>query len=273
MELTQCRALITGASGGIGQALVARLCEGGAQVLVAGRDASVLAGLAARHPGRVDTVVADLAQAAGRDAVLAAAGRLEGFNCLVNAAGVNQFALLEHQEDEAIEQLVNLNITSTLQLTRRLLPLLQQRPRALVVNLGSTFGSIGFPGFAAYCATKFAVRGFSEALRRELADTRIRVLYIAPRATRTPMNSGAVVAMNRELHVAMDDPATVAASIASAIQRESEEMFLGWPERLFVRLNSLLPRLVDQALRKQLPVVRRFARHAPADSAEANPPA
>ncbi|MNG20073.1 short chain dehydrogenase [compost metagenome] len=58
----------------------------------------------------------------------------------------------------------------------------------------------------------------------------------------------------------MDDPQSVAAQLVAAIEREQDESYLGWPEKLFVRLNSLLPRLVDQALRKQLPVIQRFAR-------------
>ncbi|MBU1804336.1 MAG: short chain dehydrogenase, partial [Gammaproteobacteria bacterium] len=87
-----------------------------------------------------------------------------------------------------------------------------------------------------------------------------KVLYIAPRATRTTMNSADVVAMNNELKVEMDDPQQVARQIVHAIATEREEMYLGWPEKLFVRLNGLLPRLVDQALRKQLPVIKRFAR-------------
>jgi short-subunit dehydrogenase len=66
--------------------------------------------------------------------------------------------------------------------------------------------------------------------------------------------------MNEELHVAMDDPQAVAAQIVRAIEREREELYIGWPEKLFVRLNGLLPRVVDQALRKQLPVIQRFAR-------------
>lgn len=150
-----------------------------------------------------------------------------------------------------------------MQLTHRLLPLLRQQGRALVVNLGSTFGSIGYPGFTAYCASKFALRGFSEALRRELADTLVKVLYFAPRATQTGMNGAQVVAMNDELNVAMDDPHSVALQLLAAIRREEEERYLGWPEKLFVRLNSLLPRLVDQALRKQLPIIQRFARSKP----------
>ena len=160
----------------------------------------------------------------------------------------------------AIARLIGVNVTATLQLTHLLLPLLREQPRALLVNLGSTFGSIGYPGFATYCASKFALRGFSDALRRELADTHIKVLYVAPRATRTAMNSVEVVAMNDALKVSMDDPQAVAAQIVQAIMAEREELYLGWPEKLFVRLNSLLPRLVDQALRKQLPVIKRFAR-------------
>jgi len=77
------------------------------------------------------------------------------------------------------------------------------------------------------------------------------------------MNSADVVAMNDALKVGMDDPQAVARQIVRAIVAEREELYLGWPEKLFVRLNSLLPRLVDQALRKQLPVIKRFARSGP----------
>ena len=261
MQLSDCRALITGASGGIGQALVERLCQGGAKLLLAGRQLAPLEGLVQRFPGQVELVCADITEAGGREAVLAAARRFGALNSLINAAGVNRFSLLEQHDEADIAALIGLNVTATLQLTHRLLPLLRHQGRALVVNLGSTFGSIGYPGFSAYCASKFALRGFSEALRRELADTEMKVLYIAPRATRTSMNSAQVVAMNDALNVAMDDPLAVADQVAQAIIREREELYLGWPEKLFVRLNSLLPRVVDQALRKQLPIIQRFARN------------
>lgn len=261
MNIKQCRALMTGASGGIGQAVVDALCRQGAHLLVAGRNVDQLHELARRFPGQIEVVQADIAHAAGRDAVLAAALRFGGLNCLINAAGVNRFGLLEQHDEDAIADIIGLNVTSTLQLTRRLLPELLRQGPSLIVNLGSTFGSIGYPGFTAYCASKFALRGFSEALRRELADTRVNVLYIAPRAARTAMNEAHVVAMNKELKVAMDDPEVVAAAVVKALRNERRELFLGWPEKLFVRLNSLLPRLVDQALRKQLPVIKRFARN------------
>ncbi len=261
MNLKEARVLLTGASGGIGQALVEGLCAGGAKLLLVGRQVDALSALVKRYPGQVSVVQADLRLREGRDAVEAAVGRLGGVNCLVNAAGVSQFAMLERQDEEAIADLLALNVTATMQLTRRMLPWLRKAPEALVVNVGSTFGSIGYPGFTAYCASKFAIRGFSEALRRELADSRVKVLYVAPRATRTAMNAAPVVAMNDELKVAMDPPREVAAQIVRAIARGREELYLGWPEKIFVKLNGLWPRLVDQALRKQLPTIQRFARH------------
>lgn len=261
MQLSECRALLTGASGGIGQALVERLCAGGARLLLAGRDGEALDESARRHPGQVMRVCADLRLREGREAIVDAARQLDGLNCVVHAAGVSEFRMLEQQEEDAIAAMISLNVTATLQLTCRLLPLLREAPRALIVTVGSIFGSIGYPGFATYCASKFAVRGFSEALRRELADSRIRVLYVAPRSTRTPMNGASVIALNEQLRMAMDDPGIVASRIAESIRHEREELYIGWPEKLFVRINGLLPRTVDQALRSNLPVVRRLANH------------
>ena len=260
MQLSDCRIVLTGASGGIGRALVEKLCAAGAQLLLVGRHAEGLESLASSYPGKVQVVVADIVESAGRDAVQAAARSFGGVNVLINAAGQNRFSLLEQHDEAAMAALINLNVTATLQLTQRLLPLLMQQGRALVVNIGSTFGSIGYPGFATYCASKFALRGFSEALRREMADTQVKVLYIAPRATRTGMNAENVVAMNNELKVSMDEPLAVAAQVLGAIRGEREELYLGWPEKFFVKLNGLLPRLVDQLLRKQLPTIQRFAK-------------
>jgi len=119
-------------------------------------------------------------------------------------------------------------------------------------------GYLGYPGQAAYCASKFALRGFSEALRRELADGPVRVLHLAPRATRTAMNGAAACALNAELGVAMDEPAEVARALLALLRRPVRERLLGRPEALFARLNQLLPGLLDRVLRRQLPVIRRF---------------
>ncbi|WP_240493041.1 SDR family oxidoreductase [Kushneria phosphatilytica] len=199
MQLSECRVVLTGASGGIGQALVEQLCDGGATVLAVGRRMAELQPLSERFGERLRLVNADLTSSAGRQMVVEATRRLEGVNVLLNAAGINRFALFEALDETQIEAMMAVNVTATLQLTRQLLPLLRSQPEALVANLGSTYGSIGYPGYATYCASKFALRGFTEALRREYADTRVRVLYIAPRATRTGMNDSAAMALNAAL--------------------------------------------------------------------------
>ncbi len=176
-------------------------------MLAVGRDVDRLAAAQGRFPHALRALAADLATPAGVDAVAAAARDFGGVDCVVQAAGLNRFGLVEQQDDEAIAAQVALNLVAPMLLTRRLLPLLRERPRALLLFVGSTFGAIGYPGFAPYSATKFGLRGFAEALRRELADGPVRVLYLAPRATRTAMNASAVVEMNRALGVAMDPPA------------------------------------------------------------------
>ena len=259
MRLSDARVVLTGASGGIGLAIATALCASGAQVLAVARHRVPLEGLLERYPQQLCWIGADLTVLADRRKVLAAAEAIGGVNLLINAAGINHFAMLEQLDDDEINSMLALNIGAPICLTKLLLPLLKQAPSAMVVNVGSTYGSIGYPGYATYCATKFALRGFSEALRRELADTRVGVLYVAPRATRTTMNSPAAQALNDALKASVDDPQAVAAAVIHAIAGDRRDLYLGWPERFFVRLNSLLPNLVDRGLRKQLPLIRRLS--------------
>ena len=262
MRLSEARVVLTGASGGIGLAIATALCASGAQVLAVARHRVPLEGLLERYPQQLCWVSADLTFLTDRRKVLAAAEAIGGVNLLINAAGINHFAMLEQLDDNEINSMLALNITAPICLTKLLLPLLKQAPTAMVVKVGSTYGSIGYPGYATYCATKFALRGFSEALRRELVDTRVGVLYVAPRATRTQMNSPAAQALNDALKSNVDDPQHVASAVMHAIAGDRRDLYLGWPERFFVRLNSLLPNLVDRGLRKQLPLIRRLS-HKP----------
>ncbi|HSN71561.1 MAG TPA: SDR family oxidoreductase [Steroidobacteraceae bacterium] len=263
MKLEGAKVLITGASGGIGTATAQRLAAAGARVLLVGRDSLRLEALARRLErtrGSAAALTADITTSAGREAIVETAGRWQGgIDAIVNLAGTNHFGMFEQQSTAEVERIVSTNALAPMLLCHALLPVLRARPQAHIVNVGSILGSIALPGNAAYSASKFALRGFSEALRRELADTRIRVHYVAPRATATAFNQPEVEAMNRDLKVAMDPPELVAAAIESALNSERAEMFLGWPEKLFVRLNAILPRLVDRALRKQLPVVQHHA--------------
>lgn len=259
MRLQDSVVLLTGATGGMGQAILDRLTKAGAQVVVVGRDQRALELIAQRHGASVQIVRADLRNRADRQNLTEIMRQRVGFNLLINAAGVNIFDLFEHQSDEQISDMIDLNLTSTMLLTKAMLPLLRRAPQACVVMIGSTFGAIGYAGFASYCASKFALRGFAEALRRELADTYIGVLYLAPRATRTAMNSAAVEEMNAALGVKMDSPEKVAASLMKSLEKNLSEVHLGFPERLFIRLNGLLPQVVSRSLRKQLPTIRHFA--------------
>ena len=190
---------------------------------------------------------------------------------LINAAGLNPFGLFAEQTATDVAKAFAINAMAPLLLCHALLPVLLERRSAHIVNVGSTFGSIGFPGFAAYSASKFAVRGFSEALRRELADTPVRVHYVAPRATKTALATDSVRAMNAELGVRMDSAATVAAAIVRALREDRREMLLGMPERLFAKLNALFPALVDRSMRRQLSVIRRHASLPPAVAAPLTP--
>ena len=255
--------LLTGASGGIGQAIAQRLAARGAQLVLVGRAIDRLEALRAALPANHAThlaVQADVTTPAGRASIAAALDALgRPLDALINGAGVSSFSLLPDARPEEIEGQVATNITAPILLTQLVLPRLH-RVHGRIVNIGSSFGGIGYPGFSTYCASKFALRGFTEALRREMGDSAMQVAYLAPRATRTPLNSSAVVAMNTALGNAVDPPERVAASVESMLLALTmRDRAIGWPERLFLRINAVFPALVDGALRKQLAAIKRFA--------------
>jgi short-subunit dehydrogenase len=255
-QLAGKRVLLTGASGGIGRAIARSLASEGASVLLVARRAEELLLLSQQLPGSHSCFSADLTCAADRQALLGFVQATGGVDMLINNAGASQFALAAEQDYAAQ---ITLNLLAPMQLCQQLLPMLQQKPVATIVNIGSAFGSIGYPGFSGYCASKFGLRGFTEALKRELALTKIRVLYFAPRATQTAINSQAVVAMNQELGNAMDTPDVVAAQLLAQLKQGQSRRFVGWPEKLFVRLNAVLPELVDKAIRGKLAVILKYA--------------
>ena len=257
--------VLTGASGGIGRAIATQLNSKGAQLILVGRNEQKLTGLIADLGNDAHAaVVADIASDDGRAQLRSFCESIEpkGISLLINCAGVNEFGLFEERSQAAITDTININLISPMLICQDLLPMLRLRDAAQIINIGSTFGSIGYPGFGVYCASKFGLRGFTESLRRELSDSGIYVSYIAPRATQTDLNSDNIVAMNNELGTAMDKPSDVAAQVMQVINDRSPlDRYMGWPEKLFVKVNALLPALVDSSLRKQLPIIRRFAKH------------
>lgn len=230
MKAAAARVLLTGAAGGIGQAMAARLRAAGAQVLGVGRRPA---------PAGQPWVQADLSTDDGRIATAAAAAGF-GANVVVHAAGVPGFGRLATLPAEQLAAIVATNLVAPMLLTQALLPALLKQPRAQVVFVGSALGRIGLPGFSVYGASKAGLHGFAEALRRELADTTVRVQILGPRSTRTGFNDGAVEAYNRATGTAMDAPEAVAAALLALIESEAAERFVGFPERLAVRLNGVL---------------------------------
>jgi short-subunit dehydrogenase len=258
MRLENARILLTGATGGLGRELARQLHEAGAALLLAGRDAQRLEALRVSLGARAAIVAADLTRPEGV-ALTARAAREFGVNVLVNNAGAAAFGLIETQDWPTIERVLATSLQAPVRLTHALLPWLKAQPQAAIVNIGSAFGSVPFAGFAAYSAAKAGLRAFSQALRRELADTLVAVVHVAPRAIDTPMNDAAITALNRALDNACDKPDEVAGEIVSALVRNAREVHIGFPERFFAWLNGFAPGLIDRGVAGKLPVVKLHA--------------
>jgi short-subunit dehydrogenase len=262
MQLLDARIILTGASSGIGREMAFELNRRGAGLVLVGRREKELQKLEqqlSQGAANVTSVVADVTTKAGRDAVISHANqKLGGIDILINNAGISDFAAFENSDPAKVEQLYKTNVIAPVLLTQSVLPQLLTQGRGKIVNLGSIFGSIGFPLFAAYSSSKFAIRGFSEALRRELVNTGVGVTYVAPRSVKTSINSEAVYRMAEAVKMKMDDPGTVARWIVSAIEKDKQDVYYGLAERIFVKLNSILPRLVDKGVARQNQQMRNF---------------
>lgn len=257
MNINNSHIVLTGATGGIGRALAVELAARGATLTLVGRDPVKLQLLADSLAGSHATVEADLSDKSGRIHLIRELDvRGEPIDLLINNAGISELSLYETQSEEQIEQIIALNLIAPMLLTRAAIPRLR-RSGARILNIGSTFGSIAYPGFTAYSASKFGLRGFSQALNRELADRNILVQYAAPRATRTSLNSTAVDQLNTRLGNRTDDPASVALDLCALIESGKKSLYIGWPEKLFVRINSMCSGLVDRAIRSKLHVLKQ----------------
>jgi len=203
-QVSGAACLVTGAASGIGKALARELVAGGCDVAIADRDLAglnALAGELKALAGRKVSVHA--VDVADRGQMEALAGEVvsthPALNVLINNAGVALFGQFREIELADMEWLININFWGVVYGTRYLLPHLTRQREAHIVNLSSIFGIIAPPGQTAYCAAKFAVRGFSEALRHELdmlrSPVRLSVVHPGGVATSIARNSrvGALV--------------------------------------------------------------------------------
>jgi len=262
MELSHLHVVLTGATGGLGSTLALALAAKGAVVGLVGRDPVKLHALQKRiaaNGGQSHIIVTDLAQPNMAAQVLKQSLREMGHvDLLINNAGMIEFTEFAQQTEVSIDNIVHTNVTATLVLSREFVAYFLQRGHGHLAFVGSIFGSLGFPHFATYCASKFAVHGFSQALRRELIDSNIGVTYIAPRAIATPMNDDRTNAMWQASGQAVDSPQVVTDKILQALINNQQEVFIGQPQSFFAWLNGLAPRLVNIGLKQQTRLAKRF---------------
>jgi NADP-dependent 3-hydroxy acid dehydrogenase YdfG len=235
---------ITGAASGMGRALALRCAALGSRLAIADVDLKGVEATAerARQAGaEVDAIRLDVADRAAIYAWAARIGEtMGGADVLVNNAGVSLSHSIEKMKDEDFEWLFNINFWGVANGCKAFLPQLKSRPEAHIVNISSVFGIIGVPTQAAYCAAKFAVRGYTETLRQELADTKVGVTCVHPGGIKTEIarrgrhyedalggatsTERAAAEFERQARTTAEDAAS---AIASAILKNNPRLLIG----------------------------------------------
>jgi short-subunit dehydrogenase len=250
-RITGSRILITGASQGIGRALAETAALRGAKVLAAARSPELLRELAEQVRTRgagLETVQADVTSAADRQRMVEAALRhYGGLDVLINNAGIGATGHLVEVSPDRLRQIMEVNFFGMAETTRVFLPLLRQGHRPAIVNISSIAGKRGIPARSEYSASKFAVQGFSEALRAELAKDGIDVLVVSPGLTQTNFSKNMI---EQKAKMALDHmrgmtPEQVAAATLRAIERGRSEVCLTFQGKLIVFVSRFFPRLAD----------------------------
>ena len=251
-------AVVTGAASGIGAALAVQLAARGSSLVLVDRDKDRLGDVADRlrgaHPGlTLATHVADLSddeQTAELATTLAA--EHPETTLLVNNAGVALGGRFDQVTLEEFDWVMAVNFRSVVRLTHALLPALKAHPGAHLVNVSSVFGIVAPAGQAAYSASKFAVRGFSEAVRHELAENAVGVTVVHPGGIKTRIaesaRTGSGVSVEeyeqgREQFAKLltMPPETAAALIMAAIEKRRPRLLIGWSAKVPDVLVRLLP--------------------------------
>src|ERR1700692_3894463 len=242
--------LVTGAGSGIGRALCVEAANRGMAVALCGRRQEALEAtrtLLGNGAGHL-IIPADITRPDHRRAIVDRIRNARGaLDILINNAGIVEGGPLETFDDDALARTFQTNIVAPMALTRDLLPLLIAAKPSRVVNVGSIFGDIGYPEFTCYSAAKFALRGFSMAPRREWKQKGIGVTYAAPRATRTDA-AVAFADLIAKTKMSLYSPEQVARQIWRAIAAGQNSVYAPAPERIYVLIQRLFPRVIDWSL-------------------------
>jgi short-subunit dehydrogenase len=255
-ELRNCRAIITGASSGIGRETALALAAAGVSSVVIARREDRLRQLVARITAlgqKAEAVVGDITDPETRQLALdMAQSKLGGLDILVNNAGVGALGLFEQADPGRVRRVMEVNFFALVEMTRLALPLLKQGVKPIVVNISSVVGHRGIPHRSDYSASKFAVQGFSEAIRAEFARLGIDVMVVSPGNTETEFFD---VELQRTSRPRWPEPkpvsaAKVAKSIVRGIRLGRHEIIPSVFGQLLIGLNRVSPRLVDRMLAK-----------------------
>lgn len=177
---------MTGASSGLGKALVAEALRRGHRVAAAARNIADLAEQVAQAPDRVKAIACDVADPAAIDAAVIKAETSFGrIDVLLNNAGYGFLTTVEEAGDDQIERQFAVNLSGPVRLMRKVLPGMRARGSGLIANVSSTAGSRGIAGSGYYCASKAALEAMTEALAGEVAPLGIRAMIVAPGPFRT----------------------------------------------------------------------------------------
>jgi short-subunit dehydrogenase len=257
------RILITGASQGIGKALADQAARRGARVLAAARSLELLEDLSVAVRGRGDQleiVQADVTDSMDRGRMLeAAVACFGGLDVLVNNAGIGATGHFADVSPERLRKIMEVNFFGLAETTRLFIPLLRMGNFPAIVNISSVAGKRGIPARSEYSASKFAVQGFSEALRAELDMDGIDVLLVCPGLTQTNFSKNmleqkAKVKLDHLRGMTADD---VAIATLKAIEQGRHEVCLTFQGKLMALINRFLPRLADRIAAKKVRAVFR----------------
>jgi len=238
--------IITGGGRGIGRATAIEFACEGATVLLAGRrmDALETAANECRHAGgHAEIVHCDVAKEEDLRALVGKAIAHHGrVDVLVNNAGVVSGGRLDEIPGDDIGRMVGVNIWAPIRLAQLVLPHMREAKRGTIVNVSSVAGRMGLPYYATYCASKYAMRGFSEALRREVARDGVHVVAVYPGPTATDLMENVEV---EGLGLSVATAQQVAKALVRGVRWHQPEVFIGIGESIVSRWNDLLPWTVD----------------------------
>lgn len=250
---TRSTALVTGASGGIGEAMARQLAARGANLILVARSEARLQTLAeelARQHGiRAEVIATDLSRpGAGESLQNEVEARGLQVDLLVNNAGFGGFSEFARQDAQEISEMITVNVTALTDLTRRFLPAMLQRGRGRVLNVASTAGFVPGPLMAVYYATKAYVLSFSEAVNEELRGTGLSVTALCPGPVETGFQDAATLNESRLMsgvtRLAVLDVDTVARTGVEAMLRGQGVAVAGLANKVQVSSFRLLPRSV-----------------------------